>query len=98
LSLTPSAISSAPKAIAYEAMIQTTATAPAPGLHNISAPKIIDSTPDSASSHSFSITLRKRIAATIWKTHHQRPGGNEREQHERGHAGPEERQDAGYDP
>lgn len=41
---------------------------PAPGCNTSMAPNRIDTGPDSARNHSLRISLRKRIAATIWNT------------------------------
>src|SRR5262245_23967422 len=65
----PKAINRMPNKIAKPPINQTTASAPTTGCRNISrTPKSIETTPESASSHSCSMCFRRRIAAAIWKT------------------------------
>ena len=47
-----------PKKIAYHAIVQINASAPAPGQASMTTPKTIDSRPLMMSHHSFSTTLR----------------------------------------
>jgi hypothetical protein len=64
----PTPTMSAPKTIAYAPIIQTSASAPAPGDMNRSTPKTIERIPLTARSHSPRICLRSRIAAAISAT------------------------------